>query len=99
MKLKDFLFLLLFVVSLQLSAQVKLVSWNIQNFGKSKSDSSISFIANTVRDFDIVAIVEVVAGPGGAQAVARLADELNRKGSKWDYSVSDPTIGNPACTE
>jgi hypothetical protein len=31
----------------------------------------------------IIAIQEVVAGYGGAQAVAKLADELNRKGSKW----------------
>jgi hypothetical protein len=25
------------------------------------------------------------------QAVARLSDELNRTGSKWDYIISDPT--------
>jgi hypothetical protein len=30
-----------------------------------------------VRDYDIIAIQEVVAGYGGAQAVAKLADELN----------------------
>jgi deoxyribonuclease-1-like protein len=26
--------------------------------------------------------------------VARLNDALNRKGFKWDYSVSDPTSGD-----
>jgi endonuclease/exonuclease/phosphatase family metal-dependent hydrolase len=76
-------------------AQVKLVSWNIQNFGKSKSDVEINFIANTLKNYDIIAIQEVVAGYGGAQAVAKLADELNRKGEKWDYVISDPTSSTP----
>jgi hypothetical protein len=48
-------------------AQVKLVSW-IQNFGKSKSDVEINFIANTLGIM-IIAIQEVVAGSGGTQAV------------------------------
>lgn len=72
---------------------VKVISWNLEDFGKSKSDEVISFIANTVKDFDIVSIQEVVAGYGGAQAVAHLNDELNRKGTTWDYRVSDPTSG------
>jgi hypothetical protein len=29
------------------------------------------------------------------QAVAKLADELNRKGSKWNYIISDPTVVVP----
>lgn len=80
-------------------AQVKLLSWNIENFGKSKSDSELNFIANTLKGYDIIAIQEVVAGYGGAQAVARLADELNRKGSKWDYVISDPTSSSAYKTE
>lgn len=64
------------------------------NFGKSKSDVEIEFIAATLNKFDIVAIQEVVAGNGGAQTVARLVDELNRKGSHWDYAISDPTTSN-----
>jgi deoxyribonuclease-1-like protein len=63
-------------------AEVKLVSWNIQNFEKSKSEVEINFIANTLKNYDIIAIQEVVAGYGGAQAVAKLAAELNRKGAK-----------------
>ena len=39
-------------------------------------------MAKTLQDFDVVAIQEVVAGPGGAQAVANLADALNRSGAK-----------------
>jgi deoxyribonuclease-1-like protein len=55
----------------------------------------IAFIVETVREYDIIAIQEVVAGYGGAQAVVKLAAELNRKGTKWDYVISDPTSGSP----
>ncbi len=91
-------FFLLLLTSFSFS-QVKLLSWNLENLGKSKSDSTITFIANTVKEYDIVALQEVVAGYGGAQAVARLADELNRKGSKWDYIISDPTTSSAYKTE
>lgn len=74
------LFFLFFLFSNLLSAQVKLFSWNIENLGKSKSDSTIIFIANILKDYDVVALQEVVAGYGGAQAVAKLAEELNRRG-------------------
>lgn len=86
-----FLLICLTLFSTVLSAQVKLLSWNIENIGKSKSDQEVAFIANTIRDYDIIAIQEVVAGYGGAQAVARLADELNRKEAKWGYVISNPT--------
>ena len=91
------LFLLIFVFLLQ--AQIKICTWNLENFGKSKTQSTLVFIANTLKDFDIVAIQEVVAGYGGAQAVANLANELNQTGSKWDYSVSDPTTSSAYKTE
>lgn len=98
-RLRPFYLLLILLWGVQLFSQLKLCSWNLQNFGKSKSDSTILFIANTLRDYDVVALVEVVAGKGGAQAVARLADELNRSGAKWDYCISDPTTGTPARSE
>src|SRR5699024_4137060 len=82
-----------------LFSQPKLLSWNLENFGKSKSDIEITSIANTVKDFDIVAIQEVVAGDGGSQTVARLADELNRKGAKWDSTISNPTSSSAYKTE
>jgi len=91
-----YLFLLL---TSALQAQVKVLSWNLENFGKSKSDSTITYIANILKDYDVVAIQEVVAGYGGAQAVAQLADELNRKGAKWDYVVSNPTSSSAYKTE
>ncbi|SDH29809.1 endonuclease/exonuclease/phosphatase family protein [Winogradskyella thalassocola] len=74
------------------SDALKLITWNIQNLGQSKDSTEIAFIVNILKDFDIVAIQEVVAKhPAGAQKVAQIADELNRKGSKWDYRISDPT--------
>lgn len=94
---KIFLFLILYSTSL--FSQTKLLSWNLENFGKSKSNTEITFIANTIKDFDIIAIQEVVAGDGGAQTVARLADELNRKGAKWDYTISNPTSSSAYKTE
>lgn len=89
----------LLILSTQLAAQVKFISWNVENLGKSKSDSTLIFIANTLKEYDVVALQEVVAGYGGAKAVAQLADELNRKGSKWDYVVSDPTSSSAYKTE
>jgi deoxyribonuclease-1-like protein len=74
--------------------QVRIVSWNLKDFGASKSASHIHFIAETIKAYDIIAIQEVVAGFGGSQAVTRLVDALNRTGSTYEYSISDPTSGS-----
>lgn len=73
---------------------LRLATWNLYNFGKSKDDQEMAFIAETVRDYDVVAVQEVSTGPAGAQAVARLAGELDRRGFDWDYRISDPTSGD-----
>lgn len=88
------IFFVVIIFSLSASCQITISSWNLKDFGKSKSDSELEFIANTVKRFDVLAIQEVVAGDGGAQAVARLSVILNRKGSKWDYAISNPTSGS-----
>jgi endonuclease/exonuclease/phosphatase family metal-dependent hydrolase len=72
----------------------RVVTWNLYNFGQSKNDGEIAFIAETLRDADVVAVQEVSTGPAGAQAVGRLDRELDRKGFAWDYRVSDPTTGD-----
>lgn len=74
-------------------SNILLMSWNIQNFGKSKSAQTLQYIAKTMKNMDIVAIQEVSSGPAGPQTVAQLADELNRIGSKWLYVVSEHTTG------
>jgi deoxyribonuclease-1-like protein len=91
--------LLFLFASFGLYSQVKLLSWNIENLGSSKSESEIAFMDKTVKDYDILAIQEVVAGDGGAQAVAKLAAALNRMGAKWDYTISDPTSSSAYKTE
>lgn len=73
-------------------SNLKIVTWNIRDLGRTKSQDELAAIAEVIRDFDFVAIQEVVAkDPAGAQAVAKIVDELNRMGSKWDYRISDPT--------
>lgn len=89
-----FIFLLLSSFSRQSGKTIHICSWNLMDFGRSKSDAELEFIANTIKDFDVVLIQEVVAGdPGGAQAVGRLGELLNRTGAKWEYRVSDATSG------
>lgn len=100
MRKLQILFSLIFLLWYNLLvSQVKISSWNLQNFGKTKSEAEIDFVADVLGDFDVVALQEIVAGYGGTQAVAKLADALNRKGAKWDYLVSDPTESTPYATE
>lgn len=94
-----FAFILLIIFHSFAQAGTTICSWNLCNFGKSKSESEIEYIASTLKTFDIIAIQEVVAGDGGADAVARLTDALNRKGTKWDYSISEPTTSSAYKTE
>jgi deoxyribonuclease-1-like protein len=84
-----FLFVLFFF---QASAQkIRVCSWNLKDFGQSKSEEEISFIANLVKSFDVLAIQEVVAGYGGPKAVIRLTEALNRSGTQWEYTFSHGT--------
>lgn len=76
------------------NTSLKIVSWNFQDLGSSKDANELAFAANLLKNYDIVAIQEVVTSPAGAQAVAKLVDELDRKGANWDYKVSDPTSGD-----
>jgi deoxyribonuclease-1-like protein len=90
---------LLFIVNIGITCilygQISVCSWNLQDFGGTKSDAEIDFIANTVKGYDVLAIQEVVAKDlGGAKAVARLSAALNRKGAKWNYTISDGTSGS-----
>ncbi len=69
-----------------------LLTWNIQDLGRTKDASEINVMVQVMRDADLVLIQEVVAkDPAGAQKVALIADELNRTGARWDYRISDPT--------
>ncbi|MBI3632426.1 MAG: hypothetical protein HY225_03190 [Candidatus Vogelbacteria bacterium] len=80
------------------ASDIVVVSWNACNFGRKKSPEVIVHMAQILRAADIVAIEEVSTSDFGAQAVAKLSDELNRTGAKWDYLVSDATHESP-CKE
>lgn len=81
------------------TSELSIISWNIQDFGKTKNEEEIMRIAKIVKRADIIAIQEVVGGYGGPQAVARLSDQLNRMGDKWDYAVSSRTDSPKYMTE
>ncbi|MFD2890877.1 endonuclease/exonuclease/phosphatase family protein [Flavobacterium chuncheonense] len=91
--------ILLLFLSFSGFTQISLCTWNIENLGDSKSELEINYIVSKIKNYDIIAIQEVVAGYGGTQAVARIADELNRTGEKWDYKVSNPTSSSSYKTE
>lgn len=93
------LLLVFHCVAFSQNSEISLISWNIKDFGRTKNAEELNQIAEIVREADILAVQEVVAGYGGAQAVAKLADILNRKGAKWDYVISDPTNSPKYVTE
>ena len=99
--MKSFLpILFLFIYSASFSQEsISICSWNLKDFGKTKSANEITFIAGVTSKFDLIVIQEVVAGFGGSQAVARLSDELNKKGDHWDYAVSEATYSYSYKTE
>jgi len=90
--MKRYLIFFFLLISFASSAQtLSICSWNLKDFGQSKTQVQIDFIAKTLKDYDVIAVQEVVAGPGGPKAVARLSDALNRTGSKWEYTISHGT--------
>jgi deoxyribonuclease-1-like protein len=97
--LRKFILLFLLFISFSCYSQhtssqnISVCSWNLKDFGKSKSDQEITVIANILKSFDVIAVQEVVAGYGGPQAIARLADQLNRSGAAWEYALSAATSG------
>jgi len=92
--LRKILLLLLVLTSFHCYSQnLSVCSWNLKDFGKSKSNQEIMVIAKLLKSFDVIAIQEVVGSYGGPKAITRLADELNRSGGKWEYAISGPTSG------
>ncbi|MDM1363232.1 endonuclease/exonuclease/phosphatase family protein [Myroides marinus] len=88
------------LISFSVDAQVRIMTWNLLNVGKSKTDENIEYIAKVIKQTDIIAIQEVVTNPSGAQTIAKIHEELNRSsGAKWDYAISDPTVSSPYRSE
>ncbi len=100
---RSFFSLTLFITLLTIQttyAQLKIMTWNLQNVGQSKTDEHIQFIADIMKNADIIAIQEIVTNPSGAKTVAKIHTELNTSsGVKWEYSLSDPTDSSPYRSE
>ena len=73
---------------------LRLVTWNVANMGRSKDDAEMAVIADVLAPAaDIVAIQEVSTTSPGTDAIVRLNDALNQREGQWDWTVSDPTSG------
>ena len=55
--MKKLLLLFFLFSSSILLSQVKLLSWNVENLGSSKSEKDIISIANTIKDYDIIVLI------------------------------------------
>jgi len=89
---------LLFLYVESAFCSISICSWNLQNFGNSKSNLEVDFIASTIQNYDVIAIQEVMAGNGGTQVVTRLVDLMNRKEKSWEYTISNPTTSSSSAT-
>ena len=76
-------------------AEVRIITWNLLNLGRSKDDQEMGYIANIISkgQGDVVALQEVIASDAGPDAVMRLDEDLDYTGTAWDYVVSEPTSG------
>ena len=68
-----FISLCLLFSNATLIAQVKICSWNIQHLGKTKNNVEINFMANVLKDFDIIALQEL---PGVLRVVRLIFGNL-----------------------
>lgn len=75
------------------SNEINVLTWNLNHLGQSKDEFEIDFIAEIMRDFDLVAIQEVVTSFYGSRAASKLEDQLDRKGNDWEHTVSHSTSG------
>lgn len=99
MKKKYLLFILYLVLTSSFcyaQTTLSVLSWNLKDLGISKSTTDIEMIARIVEPYDVIAIQEVVAGPGGPAALRRLVNQLNRARVKWKFEISDVTSGTSA---
>ncbi len=81
---------LLLILYLPVSAKLHILSWNLCNFGKSKDQTELTYIASILKKYDIIAIQEVSASAAGPDAVNRLIALMS---NNWGFVVSDPTNG------
>lgn len=62
----------------------RLLTWNIRNFHGRKEDKAMSYIAEVIRNFDVIAIQEVKDDLGGIEKLQRLLTK------RYRFVFSDP---------
>jgi len=73
------------------ASQVSIMSWDLNDFGIDRGDFQIGFIANVVKDFDVIALQNVAPNAEGSEGVAFLVKELKNRGFHCDYRISKST--------
>ena len=87
------------VLSLPAHAQaqdtIKIATFNIQIFGKSKSQKPevMDTLAEIVRKYDVVAIQEIKNKPGDVPPAFKI--KINEDGAAYDFIISERTGKNP----
>lgn len=93
--MKNLLLTLFLAVNAFSFSQISVVSWNIQYMGSSKDSIEIAYIAKTIKNYDVIAIQEIVTSSYGEDAILRLVNSLdNVDGCCWSYVISDKTNGD-----
>lgn len=62
----------------------RLLTWNIRNFHGRKEDKAVKYIAEIIKNFDVIAIQEVKDDLGGIEKLQKLL------GEKYRFVFSDP---------
>ncbi|HIP49143.1 MAG TPA: hypothetical protein EYG92_09295 [Lutibacter sp.] len=79
---------------------LRMLSWNIKNFGHHKTHSQIEQIASVITEYDVVAMQQIDAQEHSAEkALAQLIIALNKKGFDWSYTLSQPTKAKSSSKE
>jgi hypothetical protein len=92
--MKKHIFILVLLLSTSIFSQdnLRVLSWNIQNFGQRKTDTQIEQIASIIMFYDLVAIQQIdTKEQSGEKAIKRLIKFLEQKGGQWGFVLSEPT--------
>jgi len=92
MKIRILLLIAFIVQGVYSQENLRLLSWNIKDFGNHKTHSQIEQIASIIAEYDIVAVQQIDAKELSAEkAMSQLIIALNAKGFDWSYLLSQPT--------
>lgn len=73
------------------ASELSVISWDLNNFSEERGETEIEFIAKTIQKFDVIVIQNVSPTKQGEKGIATLVKELNKKGVRCDYRISETT--------